>query len=121
DDPAFLVPVSAGRLKVTRNDGVSLFTGYLTAALEFEYLGWAQRGPAYRYQIHAQSDEWLLDQKLLPQRSTFVMRTAGAIVRQMTADAGGATLDVTGVDDIETQPSYSATPQLRWSQHAARL
>lgn len=121
DDPAFVVPASGGRIKVTRADGVSLFTGYLTAEPEFEYLGWSQRGPVYRYQLNAQSDEWLLDQHLLPQRPAFVMRTAGAMIRQLTQDAGGGTLDVTGIDNIETQPSYTATPQLRWSQHAAQI
>src|SRR4051812_208089 len=121
DDPAFVVPASGGRIKITRADGVSLFTGYLATEPEFEYLGWAQRGPAYRYQLTAQGDEWLLNQKLLPQRPAFVMRTAGAMLRQLTEDAAGSAFDVTGIDDIETQPSYTATPQLRWSQHAAQI
>src|SRR4051812_19798923 len=84
DNPAFVVPASGGRVKITRTDGVHLFTGYLTAAPGFEYLGWGQRGPIYRYQLSAQSDDWLLDQKRLPQRPAFVMRTAGAVMRQLT-------------------------------------
>lgn len=121
DDPAFVAPASGGRIKITRTDGVSLFTGYLTAAPELEYRGQGQRGPAYRYQIAAQSDEWPLDQQLLPNRAAFVQRTAGAMLRQLTQDAGGTSLDITGVDDIKPQPSYVATPHLRWSKHAAQL
>jgi hypothetical protein len=121
DDPAFVIPASGGRIKITRTDGVSLFTGYLTAAPELEYMGEGQRGPAYRYRLAAQSDEWPLDRQLLPNRAAFVMRTAGAMVRQLTQDAGGTALDVTGVDSIEAQPAYNATPQLRWAQHAAQL
>ena len=49
------------------------------------------------------------------------MRTAGAMLRQLALDAGDTSLDLTNIDDIETQPSYTATPQLRWSQHAAQI
>jgi hypothetical protein len=120
EDPAFVVPASGARIRFDRADGVSLFTGYLAAAPQLEYLGFAQRGPAYRYTLLARSDEWLLDQKLLPRRPAFVMRTAGAIVRQLTQDLS-STFILTDIDDIESQPSYSATPQLRWSQHVAQL
>src|SRR5438045_1357366 len=57
DDPTFVVPASGGRIKLTRGDGVALFTGYLTASPQLEYVGVGQRGPAYRYQLVAQSDE----------------------------------------------------------------
>src|SRR4051812_37186122 len=121
DDPAFIVPISGARIKITRADGVSLFTGYLTAASEREYVGDGQLGPAYRYGLAAQSDEWLLDRVRLPQRPAFVIRTAGDMLRQLTLDSGGTAFDVTDVDDIETLPSYTATPQLRWSEHAAQI
>src|SRR5437016_299437 len=107
DDPAFVVPASGGRIKIARSDGIALFTGYLTASPELEYLGVGQRGPAYRYQLTTQSDEWMLDRTLLPHRPAFIMRTAGAMLRQLALDAGGALLDLTSVDDIETQLSYT--------------
>src|SRR5438876_9921555 len=81
DDPAFVVPASGGRIKIIRSDGVALFTGYLPASPQLEYLGAGQRGPAYRYQLTAQSDEWLLDQILLPHRPAFVMPAGGAMLR----------------------------------------
>ncbi len=43
------------------------------------------------------------------------------MLRQLTQDAAGSAFDVTGVDNIETQPAYNASPQMRWSQHAGRL
>lgn len=121
DDPAFAVPATGARIKLTRADGVSLFTGYLAALPVAEYLGFGVRGPAYRYAITAQGDEWLLDQKLMPVRAALVSRTAGDILRQLTRDVAGSAFDVSAVDDVEAQPSYAATPQLRWSQHAAQL
>src|SRR5437588_600894 len=65
-DPAFVPPVTGGRIKLIRADGVSLFTGYLSESPKLKYLGWTPAGKAYRYHIAAQSDEWLLDQALLP-------------------------------------------------------
>src|SRR5947209_14680259 len=50
-----IVPSVGGRLAMARADGFKLFTGYLSAAPEFQYLGWTQSGPAYRYTLHALS------------------------------------------------------------------
>ena len=38
-------------------NGQNVFTGYLSAGPEFEYLGWGERGPVYRYNLVARSDE----------------------------------------------------------------
>src|SRR4051794_410103 len=54
--PEFVVPVNGARVVLSRANGSSLFTGYISKAPEFEYLGWQQRGPAYRYKFAAISD-----------------------------------------------------------------
>src|SRR5580700_11714455 len=73
--PGFIVPVTGARVVLVRADGSFVFTGYVTAAPQYEYLGWGEQAPVYRYNIVAQSDEILLDQKALPNRSPFVERS----------------------------------------------
>src|SRR5579871_6564069 len=63
---AFVVPANGGRVILAKSNGQNIFTGYLMAAPEFEYLGWGERGPVYRYNLVAKSDEAILDRKRLP-------------------------------------------------------
>ena len=51
DDPDFVVPRDGARIMLGRLNGVDVFTGYLSAAPTFEYLGWNERGPVYRYNL----------------------------------------------------------------------
>src|SRR5271165_4987429 len=44
---------------------------YVSAVPQYEYLGWGEQGPVYRYNIAVRSDESLLNQKVLPIRSPF--------------------------------------------------
>ena len=43
-DAAFRVPASGARVVLQRNDGYKVFTGYLTAAPQQQYLGGTQSG-----------------------------------------------------------------------------
>jgi hypothetical protein len=117
--PEFVVPVSGARIVFSRDNGQDLFTGYLVAAPEFEYLGWGERGPTYRYNLVAQSDEMLLDRKRLPDRSPFVVRSAGDALRQMTQDLLPGTFDLTAVQDVDSLMIYDPDPQKKWAAHAA--
>jgi hypothetical protein len=120
DNAQFVVPSEGGRVILARADGVKLFTGYLTQAPEFEYLGWGERGPVYRYALVAQSDEYILDRKMLPARAPFTARTAGAILKQLAADLLPASFDVTGVQDVEVLSSLAVDTEKPWSFHAAQ-
>src|SRR5438874_11758340 len=99
-----IVPLAGGRVILARADGYKLFTGYLTTAPEFDYLGWAQTGPAYRYKLLAESDEFILDRKILPHRAAMVARSAGSILRQMATSLASGAFDLTSVQDLETIP-----------------
>src|SRR2546421_5800968 len=85
-DAQFIVPANGGRLILRRSDGTKLFTGYLIASPAYDYLGWGERGPLYRYSLEARSDEFVLDRKLLPPRSAFIDRTAGSALAQLASD-----------------------------------
>src|SRR5438105_12854886 len=110
-----IVPLAGGRVVLARADGYKLFTGYLAASPEFDYLGWAQSGPAYRYKLVAESDEFILDRKVLPHRAAMVARTAGSILRQMTSALVPGAFDLSGVQDLETVPVFSIDPEKTWS------
>ena len=117
----FVVPVRGARVVLGKEDGQHLFTGYVTVAPEFEYLGWGERGPVYRYSIVAKSDEALLDEKRSPARSPFVSRSAGDVLRQMAEDAVAGALNTSGAQDLDVLPAYQSDPQLTWSERAARI
>ena len=118
--PLFVVPAPGARVLLERDDGSALFTGYVTAAPEHEYLGWSERGPAYRYALEAAGDEAPLDAKMLSRRPPFVLRSAGGILRLMTEDLLPGQYELAGVEDVETIPYFTAAAA-RWSQVAAAL
>jgi len=119
--PEFVVPTAGARVIVSRADGTKLFTGYLTEAPAFEYLGWGERGPAYRYQLRALSGEFLLDRKQLPARSAFVARPAGEILRQLANDLLPGAFNTAAVQDLDPLPAFSSDSERPFSEHAADL
>jgi len=118
---AFVIPANGARVSLTRNDGSFLFTGYLTQAPSVEYLGWGQQAPVYRYQVVAASDEVLLDQKALPDRAPFVEQSAGWALRQIAEELLPGVFETSAVQDLDVIASYAATPEKKFSEHAAQI
>jgi len=116
-----VVPVTGARVILSRADGSFVFTGYVTGAPEYEYLGWGGQGPVYRYNVVAQSDELLLDQKTLPNRAPFVGRSAGDAIQQLAEDLLLGWFDTTGVEGVDTLATYTVNPQEDFSFHAAEI
>lgn len=117
----FVVPAARARVIVEKGDGSRIFTGYVTATPGYEYLGWGERGPVYRFTLTASSDEFLLDHKTAPERATFIRRSAGDIVRQLAQDLLPSAFDTTGTEACATLPAYSSGAQRNWSEHAAEI
>ena len=117
----FVVPAANARIVLARDNGESLFTGNVVSAPEYEYLGWGERGPTYRYSIQALSDEWPLSAKLLPERSEFVTRSAGEMVATLANDAAPGAMGSRGCEGVSVVPSYWPDPRLRFHEHAAEL
>ncbi len=117
----FVAPAAGARVVLARADGSVMFTGYLTQAPELEYLGWGERGAAYRYRVTAMSDEMLLDQKTVPNRAPFVERTAGSALRQLAQDLLPGRFDLSAVEDVDTLAAYEASPAKKFSAHAAEI
>lgn len=119
--PDLVVPRRGARVLLGRTNGQDVFTGYITASPEYEFLGWGQTGPMYRFNIVAFSDEVLLDDKRLPSRSPFVARSAGDALRALAESLLPGAFDTSAVQDLDIVPDYVPDPQLRWSQHAASI
>jgi hypothetical protein len=117
----FVVPVTGARVILSKGNGNDVFTGYMKAAAQYEYLGWGEQSPVYRYNLVAQSDEALLDQKALPNRSPFVERTAGSALRQLAQDLLPGWFDTSAVQDVDTLAVYAVNPQKKFSFHAAEI
>jgi hypothetical protein len=119
---AFVVPMIGARVSMGRNNGSSFFfTGYLTQAPQYQYIGAGQAGPVYRYNLIAESDEVLLDRKAVPNRAPFVNRTAGSALRQLAQDLLPGWFNVTAVEDVDTLAAYAVSPQKKFSVHAAEI
>lgn len=121
DGPDFVVPVPGARVLLGRLNGSDVFTGYVSSVPRFEYLGWGERGPVYRYNLVVLSDEMILDQRVLPVRSPFAGRAAGEVLRTMTEYLLPGAFDASGVADLDVIPWYRADPAKKWSEHAATL
>jgi hypothetical protein len=120
-DPGFVVPVNGARVTLGRTNGQDVFTGYLAQAPTYEYLGWGQSGPIYRYHLVARSDEAVLDRKRLHDRPPFVARSAGDALRLLAEDLLPDGFDTSGMEELDVLPWYSCDPQKKWSEHAAQL
>jgi hypothetical protein len=121
NSPGFVIPVVGARVTLGKTNGSDVFTGYVIAAPQYEYLGWGEQGPVYRYNVAAQSDEVLLDQKALPNRSPFVDRSAGNAVRQLAQNLLPGKFDTSAVQDVDTLATYAVSPQKKFSLHAAEI
>jgi len=121
NSPGFVIPVMGARVTLGKTNGSDVFTGYVIAAPQYEYLGWGEQGPVYRYNMAAQSDEVLLDQKALPNRSPFVDRSAGNALRQLAQDLLPGWFDTSAVQDVDTLATYAVNPQKSFSFHAAEI
>jgi len=121
NSPGFVIPVTGARVTLGKANGSDVFTGYVTGSPQYEYLGWGEQGPVYRYNVVAQSDEVLLDQKALPNRSPFVDRSAGDALRQLAQDLLPGRFDTSAVQDVDTLATYAVNPQMSFSFHAAEI
>ena len=119
--PGLVIPVTGARVIMSKASGSFVFTGYVTAAPQYEYLGWGEQAPVYRYNVVAQSDEVLLDQKALPNRASFVDRSAGNALRQLAQDLLPGWFNAAGVQNVDTLAACEVNPQESFSFHAAEI
>ena len=118
---SLVTPGIGGRVTLSGSNGHDLFTGYIVQTPTLQYLGWADRGSVYRYEIGALSDVMLMDQKAPPPHPPFVDRNGGDAFRQLTAEALPGWFDVSGVEAGDPIPYYSVNPAKKWTASAAEI
>ena len=116
-----VVPAIGGRVMLTLSNGNDLFTGYIVETPAYQYLGWADRGLFYRYEVDALSDVMLMDKKAPPPHPPFVDRSAGSAFEQLTAEALPGWFDVSGVQAGDPIPYYSVDPAKSGPRRRRRL
>jgi len=121
NDAQFVVPARGARIILARDSGEKLFTGYAAAPPQYDYLGWGERGPVYRYALRALGDESLLDSKALPRRAPLVNRAAGDALKQLANDLLPGAFNTSAVENLTLLPFYSADTRRSWSEHASAL
>ncbi len=121
DTPEFIVPVVGARITLGKTNGQDVFTGYLIQSPTFDSLGWGEQGPVYRYNLVAQSDEALLNEKRLPDRCPFVDRSAGNALRQLTEGLLPGVFDTSQVQDLDLLAGFASNPQETWGEQAAEI
>ena len=117
----FPVPANGARVVLQRDDGYKLFTGYLNAAPQQQFLGNTQTSTVWRYELTAIDDSWLLQQNTPTVRIPFAYRTAGDALRTITADVLPGVLDVSGVQDLGYVNQFVVSSQRSWGEHAQEL
>lgn len=117
----FVAPVIGARAVLAKSNGSFVFTGYLTEWPQLEYVGWGEQAPVYRYDLVAESDEMLLDQKALPNRAPYADRTAGSAMTQLAQDLLPGEFNTSAVEALDAIATYTVNPQKKFSFHAGQI
>src|SRR6202140_4578197 len=118
---SFVVPIIGGRVVLSLNNGNDLFTGYVAQVPTYQYLGWADQGMLYRYEVDALSDVMLMDKKAPPPHPPFVDRSAGDAFSQLVIEALPGWFDTSGVETGDAIPYFSVNPAKKWTELAAEI
>lgn len=119
--PGFVVPAAGARVILARNNGTPVFTGYASSTPEYEFLGWDERGPVYRYALRAEGDQASLSKKSLPRRPEFVQRAAGDVLKTLADELAPGAFDTSQCENAAVLPNYFPDPRLTFQEHAAEL
>lgn len=118
---ALATPAWMQRLVVTGDDGTVYFTGYIACTPMPQYVGLAIDGPRSRYAIEAVSDEFLLDQALLPPSKGVTGETAGALMTALVTHTGLTALSTQALTLNDTIHHLVPEPGSRWSKSARQV
>ena len=113
-------PMRFQTLAVTGDDGTPYFTGYIAVSPLPEYAGMGLEGPRYRTAIQAVSDEWLLDQMLMPASAGVSSLTAGQVLALLIAESGSTALSTQGLTLQTPVGSFAPDPGANWSKSAGQ-
>ena len=120
-DGSLAIPARLQSLTVSGDDGAIYFTGYVAAAPQPEYAGFAMEGPRYWLGIHAVSDEMLLDLALGSGSRAGSGLTAGSLLGNLASHAGATALDASGLTLSTPVGHFATQPGAPFSKSAGHL
>lgn len=115
------IPARRGRVVITADNGVVLFTGYLAIEAAPIFTGVSTTGPIYRYQFSAISDEWLLDKQPLPFVGSSLTAPSGAALRSFTQRADSTLFSTGTILNGRTVGVFDPSQTETWSANAGTL
>jgi hypothetical protein len=119
-DGSLASPSRLQTLAVTGDDGTPYFTGYIAVSPLPEYAGMGLEGPRYRTVIQAMSDEWLLDQALMPPSAGVSNLTAGQVLALLIAESGSTALSAQKLSLEVPVGNFAPDPGANWSKSAGQ-
>ena len=120
---ALAMPARRGRVIISSDAGVELFTGYLTVEPVPVYAGTATEGPVYRLAVRAVSDEWLLDkQSGLARIGPGLAAGSGALLTSLIGRTGAGGLATTALASSGRPVGvFEGERSAAWSKNAGAL
>jgi hypothetical protein len=116
-----LVPARRGRVVVSSQNGVVLFTGYLATDPVPVCVGAGLAGPVYRVDFTAISDEWLLDKQSLTLIADGFTVLAGSLLQTLTARTAAGLFTTSLVQSGQPTGVFTPQPAQPWSVNAGNI
>lgn len=118
---ALAVPARMQSISIAGDNGVVYFTGYIAEPPLPEYAGFAIEGPRYRYAVQALSDEFLLDQQLMPPSKSLSGMPAGALLGTLVTHTGATSLTTDQLTLQTPVANFVPEPGAPWSKSAGQV
>jgi hypothetical protein len=115
------MPTRNGRVTVSDDSGVLLFTGYIPTEPALELLGQNSQGAAYQAVVSAISDEVLLSRLPMPQSPAGYSQQTNQLLPAINAGAGSAGITFTTPEGNGVIGEFQANPGQTWSENAGTL
>ncbi len=118
---SLIAPLRNGRVIVTDNNGIVLFTGYLATEPARELAGAGTTGAIYLLLATAVSDEVLLDWQTVPQTPATAGQTVGRLLTTLTSRVDATRLAIQTNGAPAQLGYFMPDAGQSWSQNAATL
>ena len=115
------VPVRNGRVIVTDDRGIVLFTGYIPTEPALELLGQNSQGAAYQAYVSVVSDEVLLSRLPLPRSTAAYAQETNQLLQVINADLGSVGITFSTPISNGMIGAFQPDAGLTWSQNAGAL
>ncbi|MFT4114390.1 hypothetical protein [Silvibacterium sp.] len=115
------VPARNGRVIVSDDSGILLFTGYVATEPALVLAGQASAGPVYEASVSAVSDEILLDRQPVPQSLPGYAQKASELLQAILIVSPSSGLSFTGAAGSLLVSEFQPDPGQSWAQNAGVL